>query len=162
GGFHDKKGHPFAKVLYDAQTPVWTVAASHELLEMLADPSGNRVYVGPSLREGQGQVEYIMEVCDPCEAMDCAYIVNGVMVSDFYTPDFENSAATGAAQFDFTGKLTKPLQVVDGGYISWFDPISQSIWQQFVEKGKIIYKQNGQVVAAKAPGPRGNVLDLLE
>jgi hypothetical protein len=160
GGFHDKKKQPFARVLYDPSTPVWTVAASHELLEMLADPSGNQLFVGPSLHPGQGPVEYVMEVCDPCETMACAYTVNGVMVSDFYTPDFKNPSGSGASRFDFTGKLKKPLDVIEGGYISWIDPVTQSIWQKFVFKGKTIFKQNGQVVTTKA-SPAGQGLDRL-
>jgi hypothetical protein len=161
GGFHDKKGQPFAKVLYDPSTPVWTVAASHELLEMLADPSGNQVFVGPSLHPGQGPVEYVMEVCDPCESMDCAYMVNGVMVSDFYTPDFKNAGATGAGQYDFTGKLKQPLEVIEGGYISWIEPVSKSIWQKFVYKGKTYYKQNGQPAASRKSSGKVDILNKL-
>jgi|ERR1044071_2222066 hypothetical protein len=162
GGFHDKKRQPFAKVLYDPKTPVWTVAASHELLEMLADPSGNHVVAAPSLRPDQGTVEYIMEVCDPCESMDCAYTVNGVMLSDFYTPSFFNRSPSTGVQYDFTGHLIRPLQVIEGGYISWYDPISQSIWQQFVYEGKTFYKQNGQLVDDRAPARQTDVLELLD
>jgi len=162
GGFHtDKKGQPYALVLYSKDTPTWTVAASHELLEMLADPTGRQIYAGPSLYPGQGQVEYVMEVCDPCESMECAYMVNGIMVSDFFTPDFKNAASLAAGQYDFRGKLTRPLEVVEGGYISWLDPLSQSIWQQFVYHGKTYYKQNGQLVASGPGADTSNVLDEL-
>lgn len=161
GGFHDKKHQPFAKVLYNPKTPVWTVAASHELLEMLADPSGNRIVTNQSLREGQGVVEYIMEVCDPCESMDFAYTVNGVMVSDFYTPDFFNQKKKAGVQYDFAGSIQAPLQVLEGGYISWFDPVSQSVWQQFVYDGKPYYKQDGELVSGDGAGGKGNVLEQL-
>lgn len=49
GGFHlDDHGQPIALVQAD---PGWELAASHEALEMLADPSGNRTIAGdPRLR----------------------------------------------------------------------------------------------------------------
>ena len=37
---------------------------------------------------GKERVHYLVEVCDPCEDGKCAYYINGVLVSDFYTPDY--------------------------------------------------------------------------
>jgi hypothetical protein len=65
---------------------MWSVTASHECQEMLADPFGNRLVSGPSLAPDQGNVEYLVEVCDPVEDLGFAYLINGVLVSDFYTP----------------------------------------------------------------------------
>ncbi|MGZ4740878.1 MAG: hypothetical protein ACXVLM_16680, partial [Ilumatobacteraceae bacterium] len=54
-GFHSNKksGQPFALVQYDTN---WALTASHETLEMLADPSGNRTVASNSLKTGQGRV----------------------------------------------------------------------------------------------------------
>src|SRR6266487_6958462 len=85
-GFHsDQEGQPFSLVRFTAN---WSLTASHECLEMLADPFGDRVVPGFSLREDQGRVSYLVEVCDPCERAPFAYTSNGTWVSDFYTPDF--------------------------------------------------------------------------
>src|SRR6476646_8179488 len=85
-GVHlDKDGQPFALVQYDES---WTLTASHECLEMLADPFGNRLIAGASPKKGQGRVEFLVEVCDPCEDASQAYSVNEVVVSDFVTPHF--------------------------------------------------------------------------
>src|SRR5262249_37414244 len=86
-GIHLNKqnGQPFALVQFSKN---WTLTTSHECLEMLADPSGNRTQAGNSIKAGQGRVAYVVEVCDPCEAARFAYSVNGVLVSDFYTPNF--------------------------------------------------------------------------
>jgi hypothetical protein len=44
GGFHcDKHKQPYAKVIASKDDPTWTVDASHEILEMLVDPYGNRM-----------------------------------------------------------------------------------------------------------------------
>src|SRR5712671_6814894 len=55
GGVHlDDQGQPFALVEYDTE---WSLTASHECLEMLADPFGNRLVAGRSLKTGQGRVQ---------------------------------------------------------------------------------------------------------
>src|SRR5438876_8648288 len=81
GGVHlDKQGQPYALVQYSES---WSLTVSHECLEMLVDPFGNRLIAGQSPMENQGRVEYLVEACDPCEHASFAYSVNGVLVSDF-------------------------------------------------------------------------------
>jgi hypothetical protein len=47
GGVHlDQDNQPYALVDF---TPEWTITTSHECLEMLADPFGNRLVAGDSL-----------------------------------------------------------------------------------------------------------------
>ena len=70
----DQDGQPFA--LVQADEP-WSLTASHEVLEMLADPFGNRVVAGDSIMPGQGQVEYLVEVCDPSESAESATASTG-------------------------------------------------------------------------------------
>ena len=41
---------------------------SHEVLEMAVDPQGTLTWAENSLKSGQGRVEYLVEVCDPCQA----------------------------------------------------------------------------------------------
>jgi len=127
GGFHsDRNNQPFALVQWDED---WTVTASHECLEMLADPYGNKLAVGQSLDPTQGQVQYLVEVCDPCEDKQYAYAIDGVVVSDFYTPNYFDSAPARGVRYDFTGAIERPLQVLENGYVSWHDPVSNHWFQ---------------------------------
>ncbi len=133
-GYHtDKNGQPLSLVQYDTN---WALTASHECLEMLADPFGNRSVAGDSLKSGQGRVQYLVEVCDPCEDAKLGYTVNGVLVSDFYTPNFFDPVAAKGVRYSFNGGITAPRQVLEGGYISWYDAVSQHVFQLFVENGK--------------------------
>ena len=44
GGFHmDRHNQPYAKVIASPDDDSWTVDASHEIIEMLIDPYGNRM-----------------------------------------------------------------------------------------------------------------------
>jgi hypothetical protein len=128
-GIHeDKEGQPFALVHFDRG---WALTASHECLEMLVDPFGNRLIPGPSPMKGQGRVEFLVEVCDPSEDTPFAYHVNGIAVSDFYTPHFFDPVAAPAVRYSFTGAIKAPRQVLKNGYLSWHDPVSDH-WFQLV------------------------------
>jgi hypothetical protein len=127
-GFHqDQNGQPFALI---EMSDSWSLTASHEMLEMVADPWGSRLVPGRSIKEDQGRVEYLVEVCDPSEAAEFAYTVNGVLVSDFYTPRFFDPEPVTGTRYSFTGAITAPRQVLRGGYLSWRDPVSDGWWQQ--------------------------------
>jgi hypothetical protein len=65
GGHSDADGRPAAFIEW---TDNWSLTASHEILEMLADPWGKRLIAGPSVKPDQGRVEYLVEVCDPCQS----------------------------------------------------------------------------------------------
>jgi hypothetical protein len=128
GGVHlDHQGQPYAEVVFGAKL---SIAISHELLEMLVDPQGNRFT--PAIdcdpySAGQ-RVFYLVEVCDPCEVT--SYEINGVPVSDFICPAFYDAYAEGP--FDLRGALAAPLprQVPQGCYISWIDPLDWAWHQQ--------------------------------
>jgi hypothetical protein len=125
-GLHlDEQGQPFAVVHYDEK---WHRTTSHECLEMLVDPWGCHLIPGPSPKQGQGQVRFLLEVCDPCEHV--SYEINGVEVSDFYTPRYIEPATISAGPFSFSGNLTAPRTVLPGGYLSWVDPKKNKWWVQ--------------------------------
>jgi hypothetical protein len=127
-GIHlDRDLTPFA--LIEASNR-WALTASHEALELLADKFGNELQVADSVKPDQGAVEYLVEVCDPSEALAFAYLVNGVVVSDFYLPSFFDPVTNPNATYSFTGAVTRPLEVLQGGYLSWRDPTTRVWWQQ--------------------------------
>ncbi len=127
-GIHlDNQWGPFALVRW---APGWSLTASHECLEMLADPYGRRLRQGPSIKAGQGTVQYLVEVCDPSEAEAFAYEVDGIVVSDFYLGAFFDKSAKAGTRYSFTNAVKRPRQVLRGGYISWRVPSTGEWWQQ--------------------------------
>ncbi|HEV7858305.1 MAG TPA: hypothetical protein VGO91_06715, partial [Pyrinomonadaceae bacterium] len=133
-------GQPYALVQFSNN---WALTTSHECLEMLADPSGNLTQAGNSVNPDQGRVEYLVEVCDPSEAAEFGYSINGVLLSDFYTPNFFDPVAAPGVRYSFTGAISEPRQVLDGGYLSWFDPTSQHVFQLFVDNGESEFVDRG-------------------
>jgi len=129
-GIHeDKDGQPFA-LITAADLDTWSLTASHETCEMLVDPFGNRLVAGDSPKDDQGRVMFLVEVADPAEAADFGYSVNGILVSDFYTPNYFDPVAAPGVRYSFTGSITEPRQVLRGGYLSWKDPVSDHWWQE--------------------------------
>jgi hypothetical protein len=126
-GYHtDDHNQPVSYVLF--QSPEETsVTCSHELLEMLADPWGNRMHGGRlprgfedrhqelGLKHPTTHVSYLLEVCDPPEAT--SYDIGGIAVSDFIYPSWYH--ADRGAQFSYSGACQHSREVAGGGYVSF-------------------------------------------
>ncbi len=87
-----------------------SVSASHELVEMLVDPAINLYSTGP--RRG---VMYAYESADPVEETD--FPVRGIAMSNFVLPSyFETFRKKGSDRFDAMGLVSKPFELLKGGY----------------------------------------------
>ncbi len=112
-GYHDYyHGQPLAKIfvettLDDGQDVC--VTASHELVEMLVDPTAAIAVKGPN------GYQYAYETADPCEQQ--TFKVLGLNMTDFITPQwFENIKHPAGTKYDYLGLIKKPFQLLSGGY----------------------------------------------
>jgi hypothetical protein len=141
-GYHDQTQHgqPLAKVfpLLDPATK-WTTIASHELLELLADPNVARC----SLAE-DGQV-WAYEVCDACESYAYSiHVASGatVMVSDFVLPPyFEPMPSMLGLKRDWMGLIKHPLEILSGGYGQTYTPDAGWSQHQHAAQAPSAYRQ---------------------
>ncbi len=124
--YHDltNDGFPLSKVFVKtilADNAKVSVGATHEICEMAVDPWLNSAYQDPD------GVFWAGEICDPVEDDQYGYMIEGILVTDFVTPNW--FAHKNAQQdIDFKGHATAPFQVLTGGYAQKFDPTSG--WQQ--------------------------------
>lgn len=93
------------EVCRDAGVP-WSISASHELLESLADPALNLAGIA-----ADGRV-IGLEVCDPVQSV--SYLVDDVSVSDFILPSW---FAGERGPFDYMGRVDGAGGVLAGGYV---------------------------------------------
>jgi|EndMetStandDraft_3_1072993.scaffolds.fasta_scaffold192259_1 hypothetical protein len=129
-GIHlDKNNEPFSLVTASGRVDEWSLTASHEMIEMLVDPWGNRMVTCDSPKRDQGRVKILVEPCDPSEAASYAYTVNSVLVSDFYTVRFFDPVRAPGVRYSYTGAIRKPREILPGGYVSWLDIESNDWWQ---------------------------------
>jgi hypothetical protein len=86
-----------------------SLAASHELAEMLVDP-GNNLWCD----NGKGTF-YAYEVCDAVEST--FFRVNGLAMTDFLYPGYFNKIRKPkSAQLDHLKKVKHPFQILKDGY----------------------------------------------
>ena len=146
GVHEDSDGQPFSLV---TAGPGWSLTASHELVEMLVDPFGRRLTEGQSNKPGQGRVQFLVEPCDPSEAVQFGYVISGVQVSDFYTPKYFSTVFNSADRYSHTGAIKRPRQVLKGGYLSWHDPVTDHWFQEtFFGGSKSKFRDLGKLTAS--------------
>jgi hypothetical protein len=123
-GYHEltSSGLPLGKAFTQTSTP-WSLAASHELIEMLLNPWGNMAVV---VQQGQHTQLLAREVCDPCEGLSYAYMIDSVIVSDFVFPLWYEPGATGV--LDQTGSAQHPLQLLPGAALSAVEMTTPPHW----------------------------------
>jgi hypothetical protein len=114
-GIHDltPDGLPLAKVYVRtslANGDLVSVSASHELVEMLVDPSLNLMTSGPDEK-----AMYSYESADPVE--EVSFKVNNIAMSDFVYPAyFETFHKPHSVRFDHAKQVHRPFQILSGGY----------------------------------------------
>lgn len=148
-GYHtDENGQPFALVQAGDQ---WQLTVSHETLEMLADPFGNRTVAGapppqaPPPLAGLQRVLYLVEVCDPCEDTQFAYGVNGQQLSDFITPHYYDPKGATGTLYSFRGNIKGPHTVLENGYVSFGNPVTNEWYQIVVANGQTQVQDLGKL-----------------
>ncbi len=138
-GYHDETpdGYPLGKIF--AKTDVdngysITVTFTHELFEMLADPDISRAYQ-------TGNTEFTaLEVGDPVEADRYGYTNRshpGVLISDFILPAWFGQGFVGAP-YDHAGHVTRPKQLLSGGYVSLWEGQGGWTQKQMQEDGALV------------------------
>lgn len=125
-GYHDltPDGFPLGKVFaHTVQNFKGVVSAtfSHELAEMALDPRINL-----TAEDTSRGVFVAYEACDSVEADALGYEIDGVLVSDFVTPEFFDPTALSRPGSTFCygdrtyrqgkAQLSKPFQLASGGY----------------------------------------------
>ncbi|BCL82604.1 hypothetical protein ccbrp13_50690 [Ktedonobacteria bacterium brp13] len=128
-------GVVFAKLSEDNGIS-WTSVASHEGLEILADPLiDSTCFIDTS--GGNGTTGYLVaqEVCDGPERQTYQGAVNRTALSDFVFPGWFIPGYTN--QVDYLNQVPGPLQLASGGYVS-VDQVQQATgWQQILGDKKI-------------------------
>jgi hypothetical protein len=138
-GYHEltSEGMPLGKVFANSDIQagtLWTVTASHELLEMLVDPTIN---LTAEVDNADGSITmYAYECCDAVEADALGYAIGATVVSDFVTPAWFDNVPLPTESFSFRKNATKALQIAPGGYISLLQVAAGAQWQQITADRK--------------------------
>ena len=105
------RGQPISKIFVKAlgEEPI-SVAASHELFEMVLDPMANL------WADQNRNTQFAYEVCDAVE--EDSFNVGGYPMSNFVYPSwFEPFKHPRGTRFDHMGTLKEPFSMTEGGYV---------------------------------------------
>jgi hypothetical protein len=97
----------------------WTVTLSHEVLELILDPTVNIFVPGPDPRNASNTVLHAYEACDAVERF--SYQIDGVAVSDFLTPSYFTAGDGAGTRNDFLGVGVTSFGVTHNSHIAFFD-----------------------------------------
>jgi hypothetical protein len=128
-GYHDGNNDdvPFGFVFLDAcgeGADGWTVALSHEAIELVGDPLNNLLVQGPHPVDHRRLVFHQFELCDAV-AGEC-YEIEGVKVQNFVLPGWFSRKTVDGGRNDFLGRVDPgaslaPFAIAAGGYLMFWD-----------------------------------------
>ena len=119
-GYHDLNTHAVPVAFVFVLNPNdWTVTLSHEVLELIVDPTVNILVPGPDPRNRQNTVLHAYEVCDAVERT--SYEIDGVRVSNFVSQSYFTVGDEPATRNDFLGIGVTSFGVSRGSHIAFLD-----------------------------------------
>jgi hypothetical protein len=142
-GYHQAPHNrqPFAVV---KATTTWETTCSHEILEMLVDPTGNQLVRGPTIHPDATapEVDYLVEVCDACQ--DSTYPIDGINVADFLMKrEFFSDPTSATGPYSYRGNLHAPRSLTLNGYLAFHDPDSNRWYQAKMIDGEMQFFDMG-------------------
>ena len=131
-GYHDltSSGRAQSKVFCKGLGKKWTVTASHEILEMIADRYVNKA-AALELPDGTMRL-YSVEVCDPVQEQ--TYHIGPTEVSNFVTEAWYYPPQRKWSMYDYLKKLKAPFTLARGGYISVYTFGDGKGWHDLTRK----------------------------
>ena len=93
----------------------WTITLSHEVLELIIDPTVNIWVPGPHPTLPNRYLFHSYEVCDAVERF--SYLIDGVEVSDFVTPAYFYEGDAPGTRNDFLGVGVDSFGVTQGSHL---------------------------------------------
>jgi hypothetical protein len=119
-GYHslNTSGIPFGFVFTIFEED-WTITLSHEVLELIIDPTANVLVPGPDPRNPNNFVLHSYEVCDAVERT--SYQIDGISVSNFITPAYFSVGDELGTRNDFLGVGVTSFGATPGSHLAFFD-----------------------------------------
>jgi len=95
----------------------WTITLSHEVLELIVDPTANVFVPGPDPRSASDAFT-LLHAYETCDAVErSTYVIDGVEVSNFVTPQYFFAGDAGGTRNDFLGVGVDSFGVTDGSHL---------------------------------------------
>ena len=118
-GYHDMNAREIPVGFVFMTDDDWTITLSHEALELIVDPTVNIFVPGPHPHEPDRWLWHSYEVCDAVERT--VYEIDGVLVSNFLTPEYFREGNAPGTRNDFLGVGVASFAVTEGSHLGVID-----------------------------------------
>ncbi|MDR6564963.1 MULTISPECIES: hypothetical protein [unclassified Arcicella] len=140
-GYHWAENRkPYVKVKFNPDFDQLCLTCSHEGLETIINPQIDKFSALEDLTILNSKGQSFFEICDICQSKEYAYRVNGILVSNFVTPNYYDTVPQKNVQYDYLNFVERPGEILEGGYRSWKLNDSE-VLQAFKVKGLLVYKK---------------------
>jgi hypothetical protein len=162
-GFHslNTSGIPFGFV-FTVFEQDWTITLSHEVLELIIDPTANVLVPGPDPRNPANFVLHSYEVCDAVERT--SYQIDGISVSNFITPAYFSVGDELGTRNDFLGVGVTSFGATQGSHLAFFD-LAANEWVTILGQSQPntarLAKRQAAYASEKPPRPAEETLDAI-
>ena len=130
-GYHDMNARevPIGFVFTELAPHDWTVTLSHEVLELIVDPSVNIFLPGPDPRQPDDPTRWLFHSYEVCDAVErSAYRIDGVLLSNFVTPSYFREGDAIGTRNDFLGVGVTSFGLTSGSHLGVWNP-STGEWE---------------------------------
>ncbi len=122
-GFHDMNTRELAIGFVFVLAGDWTVTLSHEVLELIIDPSVNIFLPGPDPRDPSNPAKWLLHSYEVCDAVErTTYTIDGIRMSNFVTPSYFREGDAPGTRNDFLGVGVPSFGVTQGSHLGVIDP----------------------------------------
>jgi hypothetical protein len=152
-GFHDLNARdlPFGFV-FVLDPDDWTTTLSHEVLELVLDPTANVLVPGPDPRNPQNTVLHAYEACDAVERL--SYSIGSIDVSDFVTPSYFTLGEAADSKNDFLGVGVPSFGATRDSHIAFLDLATGQFETVFGQHAPAQRRMASKVKAHDHPKPK--------
>lgn len=128
-GYHDMNAREVPVGFVFVLSGDWTVTLSHEVLELIIDPTVNIFLPGPDPRFPGDDNKWLLHSYEVCDAVErSVYRIDGLPVSNFVTPSYFREGEAAGTRNDFLGVGVESFGVTEGSHLGVIDPQSGE-WQ---------------------------------
>ncbi len=111
----------------------WTVTLSHEVLELIIDPTANIFVPGPDPRDPTNPDKFVLHTYEVCDAVErTSYRIDGIRVSNFITPAWFAAGDAAGTRNDFLGVDVPSFQATTGSHLAFFDLLENEFIPDFI------------------------------
>lgn len=122
-GYHDLNNSEVPVGFVFTNLADWTVTFSHEVLELIVDPTVNILVPGPDPREPNNPNAWLLHTYEVCDAVErTQYEIDGISVSNFVTPMYFAEGDAPGTRNDFLGVGVDSFGVTPGSHLGTVDP----------------------------------------